>query len=682
MASKAGDIFINIAAEFARFRTDIVKLGGDIASFAKDSASHLGALTTSMEAAEEGVHALGLAVGIGAFVEFGKQVLEMASSIKTMATQTGLGTQELQVWQATARATSVDVDSVRGGLEAFNRAVGSVADGNKQAVETFNQLGIGVLASNNQLRTISDLSREAASKIAAMKDPVDQARAAHELFGKSGQQLLPVLKEIGTAYDEAAQHAADAGQLVSDAAINTADVVENKFGEMVQAIKVLVANFIADSEPMITQLGKIGDQVAGILNKITAWEAEQAKHPLLNLFGEGGFISGMFGSGPSTAQMRGVPEFPGGAPLGSEDFLSSLGGSFGLGGGPGGPGHNPIPTSDIAAASKEAEKQAAAIAKVIEGLKFETEQLGLNKEQQRLNNELRKAGVDLMSPEGQEINRLVTLNSQLAAGQKTQADLEAEAVKVREDAMTSLEKYNRDVDELIKLYRVGLITEKQFTAEQANLKKALDDADPAVQQAKKDADEWKQATDDLVTSLGRDLVRAFTDSGSAADRWRNLAVHALEDVLDAMDGLLKKALGSVVSGTLGSLFGDIAGGIFGSGGVSISADAAAGLSPSFAHLAGGGPMDAGEWAVVGENGPELFRASGPGDVWSNRDLMSLSGGAPSAYYNIDARGADSAAIARLERTLRELHKSIEPRAVAAVSSERKRGGAFAAAFAR
>jgi hypothetical protein len=274
------------------------------------------------------------------------------------------------------------------------------------------------------------------------------------------------------------------------------------------------------------------------------------------------------------------------------------------------------------------------------------------------------------------------LNSQLAAGQKTQADLEAEAVKVREDAMTSLEKYNRDVDELIKLYRVGLITEKQFTAEQANLKKALDDADPAVQQAKKDADEWKQATDDLVTSLGRDLVRAFTDSGSAADRWRNLAVHALEDVLDAMDGLLKKALGSVVSGTLGSLFGDIAGGIFGSGGVSISADAAAGLSPSFAHLAGGGPMDAGEWAVVGENGPELFRASGPGDVWSNRDLMSLSGGAPSAYYNIDARGADSAAIARLERTLRELHKSIEPRAVAAVSSERKRGGAFAAAFAR
>jgi hypothetical protein len=51
-------------------------------------------------------------------------------------------------------------------------------------------------------------------------------------------------------------------------------------------------------------------------------------------------------------------------------------------------------------------------------------------------------------------------------------------------------------------------------------------------------------------------------------------------------------------------------------------------------------------------------------------------------YSIDARGADPAAIARLEATLRELHRSIEPRAIAAVSNERKRGGAFAATFNR
>jgi hypothetical protein len=60
--------------------------------------------------------------------------------------------------------------------------------------------------------------------------------------------------------------------------------------------------------------------------------------------------------------------------------------------------------------------------------------------------------------------------------------------------------------------------------------------------------------------------------------------------------------------------------------------------------------------------------------------MMSAGGATT--YNIDARGADSAAIARLEATLRDLHRSIEPRAVAAVGAARKRGGTFAAMFAR
>lgn len=40
---------------------------------------------------------------------------------------------------------------------------------------------------------------------------------------------------------------------------------------------------------------------------------------------------------------------------------------------------------------------------------------------------------------------------------------------------------------------------------------------------------------------------------------------------------------------------------------------------------------------------------------------------------IDARGADAAALARLERALLQLNYSIEPRAVAAVVSARRRG---------
>ena len=157
-----------------------------------------------MAALEETAGALVAAISIGAIVEFGRQALAAAADIKTMATQTGLGIEELQVWQATARAHGpVDVETVRGGIESFNRSIVAVADGNKQAVDTFNKLGIGVLDAAGHLRSISDLSQEAVRRLASMKDPIDQARAAHELFGKSGQQLLPVLLELGLSYADA-----------------------------------------------------------------------------------------------------------------------------------------------------------------------------------------------------------------------------------------------------------------------------------------------------------------------------------------------------------------------------------------------------------------------------------------------------------------------------------------------
>jgi hypothetical protein len=43
-------------------------------------------------------------------------------------------------------------------------------------------------------------------------------------------------------------------------------------------------------------------------------------------------------------------------------------------------------------------------------------------------------------------------------------------------------------------------------------------------------------------------------------------------------------------------------------------------------------------------------------------------------------GATEAAVARIERLVRELNGSIEPRAVAAVANARFRGGSFANAF--
>lgn len=89
--------------------------------------------------------------------------------------------------------------------------------------------------------------------------------------------------------------------------------------------------------------------------------------------------------------------------------------------------------------------------------------------------------------------------------------------------------------------------------------------------------------------------------------------------------------------------------------------------------AGGGGVEAGKAYMVGERRPELFVPRTSGTIVPS--TRGLGGG---SHYYIDARGADSAAISRLENMIMALNGSIESRSVAAViDASRRRMPGFA-----
>jgi hypothetical protein len=86
--------------------------------------------------------------------------------------------------------------------------------------------------------------------------------------------------------------------------------------------------------------------------------------------------------------------------------------------------------------------------------------------------------------------------------------------------------------------------------------------------------------------------------------------------------------------------------------------------------ASGGPVHAGTAYTVGESGPEMFVPKQSGTIIPN---MALGGG---GTYYIDATGADSAAVARLEQTILAVNGSIEGRAQGAVQEAFRRNPSF------
>ena len=157
--------------------------------------------------------------------------------------------------------------------------------------------------------------------------------------------------------------------------------------------------------------------------------------------------------------------------------------------------------------------------------------------------------------------------------------------------------------------------------------------------------------------LGSALASSFAD-----------AVVEGKSLNDVMGSLLKTLEKAAINSIFASFFNP-----GGSGG----------LSP-FASLLGmgaranGGPVSAGQAYVVGERQPEIFVPNQSGTIIPQIPTARAAGGgsnlniAPS--YQIDATGADPAAISRLERTIMGLNASLERRAVAAVAQQQYRAG--------
>lgn len=198
-----------------------------------------------------------------------------------------------------------------------------------------------------------------------------------------------------------------------------------------------------------------------------------------------------------------------------------------------------------------------------------------------------------------------------------------------------LEKQRADVKLLTEEYEAARITEAEYLeAVSARLDLV--------------ADKTKE-TNDFAKDLGLTFTSAFEDAVVAGKSLSDVFKSLLADIA-------KIVVRKTVTEPLGKVFTDILGGVFsGSGGSGAGANAglAAGLDDFF--RASGGPVSAGSPYIVGERGPELIVPQTSGTVIPNHALGVQKGGANFTYapsINIDSR-ADIAQVRQIvDRQLR------------------------------
>ena len=190
----------------ANSETKIVITAQDATKGAFDSVKgNLGALKSSLSGLSLG--SLG-AVGLGGFtaadfIAKTMATLDNAEAINKLSQKTGIAADTLSGFRVAAELADVSQETLGTGLKKLAVNMAAAAGGGKEQADVFEAMGIKVKDATGKLRATDDMLRDISDKFAAYKDGPAKAALAVQLFGKSGDALIPLLNNLRETETEA-----------------------------------------------------------------------------------------------------------------------------------------------------------------------------------------------------------------------------------------------------------------------------------------------------------------------------------------------------------------------------------------------------------------------------------------------------------------------------------------------
>lgn len=183
MAS-AGTVTIDFAAETAKFTAELKKVQSSL----KSLETGFGAMNDFVNKAKAQFTGL---VSVGALASFATQAFNAADAIGDAAARAGVAVDSLSRLAFAANQSDVEFGSLTAGIRNLQKSMIEASIGTGDAAKAFGRLGVSA-ASLRGLKLEEQLGR-LADGFKNIVDPAERTTLAMQLFGKSGQELVPLL---------------------------------------------------------------------------------------------------------------------------------------------------------------------------------------------------------------------------------------------------------------------------------------------------------------------------------------------------------------------------------------------------------------------------------------------------------------------------------------------------------
>lgn len=179
---------------------------------------------------------------------------QFADDILTMSKVTGMSTDKLQEMSYMADLVDVSVDTVTGSMRRLSKNMLSAEDGTGSAAEAFESLGVEVTDSAGNLRDNEDVFADIIDALAGMDDETRRDATAMTLFGKSAQDLNPLIVAGGDAIKDFADEAHEMGYVLDEETLESLGKVQDGFDRFKGATTAMKNEIGAALAPYVEEL--------------------------------------------------------------------------------------------------------------------------------------------------------------------------------------------------------------------------------------------------------------------------------------------------------------------------------------------------------------------------------------------------------------------------------------------
>ena len=176
---------------------------------------------------------------------------QAADDINTMSKVTGLSTEEIQKYQYAAERIDVPIETLTGSMSKMTKNMATATKGTGDAYNAFKVLGVEFKNQDGTLRDKQEVFADVTKALAGIDNETQRDAYAMQIFGKSAQDLNPLILGGADSLKKYGKEAEDAGLILSQDALDGA----NEFQDGIDKLKATVT----------AGVGKMGGQFATVL---------------------------------------------------------------------------------------------------------------------------------------------------------------------------------------------------------------------------------------------------------------------------------------------------------------------------------------------------------------------------------------------------------------------------------